>query len=57
VENADDWELGLLMIGLHQFETEQIWEGRSRGLGVVCLKIDRMWWFDYPEDKSNCWIT
>ena len=24
VENAEDWELGLLMIGLHQFETEQI---------------------------------
>jgi CRISPR-associated RAMP protein (TIGR02581 family) len=55
VENADDWELGLLMIGLHQFETEQIplGGGRSRGLGVVCLKIDRMWWFDYPEDKPE----
>jgi len=24
VSDADDWELGLLMIGLHQFETEQI---------------------------------
>jgi len=50
--DADDWELGLLMIGLHQFETEQIlWEGAIAVLGVVCPKIDRMWWFDYPEDK------
>lgn len=55
VENAEDWELGLLMIGLHQFETEQIplGGGRSRGLGVVRLEIDQMWWFDYPEDQSN----
>ena len=39
VENAEQWELGLLMIGLHQFETEQIplGGGRSRGLGVVAL--------------------
>ena len=54
VENAQDWELGLLMIGLHQFETEQIplGGGRSRGLGVVKLKIDKMRWVDvenHPE--------
>ncbi|MEB3282485.1 MAG: CRISPR-associated RAMP protein Csx7 [Lyngbya sp.] len=54
VENAEDWELGLLMIGLHQFETEQIplGGGRSRGLGVVCLEIDKMRWVgvkDNPE--------
>jgi len=50
VENAEDWELGLLMIGLHQFETEQIplGGGRSRGLGVVKLAIEDVWWFDYP---------
>lgn len=55
VENAEDWELGLLMIGLHQFETEQIplGGGRSRGLGVVRLEINRMWWFDYPNNKPN----
>lgn len=55
VENAEDWELGLLMIGLHQFETEQIplGGGRSRGLGVVKLDINQMWWFDYPEDKPQ----
>ncbi|MGI0485034.1 CRISPR-associated RAMP protein Csx7 [Pantanalinema rosaneae CENA516] len=55
VENAEDWELGLLMIGLHQFETEQIplGGGRSRGLGVVRLEIDQMGWFDYPEDQPN----
>ncbi|MBK1986923.1 CRISPR-associated RAMP protein [Sphaerospermopsis aphanizomenoides BCCUSP55] len=55
VENAEDWELGLLMIGLHQFETEQIplGGGRSRGLGVVKLDIGEMWWFDYPENKPE----
>jgi CRISPR-associated RAMP protein (TIGR02581 family) len=46
VENAHDWELGLLMIGLHQFKTEQIplGGGRSRGLGVVKLENDKMRW-------------
>jgi CRISPR-associated RAMP protein (TIGR02581 family) len=55
VENAEEWELGLLMIGLHQFEAEQIplGGGRSRGLGVVKLDINQMWWFDYPEDKPQ----
>ena len=55
VENAEEWELGLLMIGLHQFETEQIplGGGRSRGIGVVKLDINQMWWFDYPEDKPQ----
>lgn len=58
VENAHDWELGLLMIGLHQFETEQIplGGGRSRGLGVVKLEIDKMRWFDYPEDRPDLLI-
>jgi CRISPR-associated RAMP protein (TIGR02581 family) len=51
VENARDWELGLLMIGLHQFETEQIplGGGRSRGLGVVKLEIDKMRWVDVED--------
>lgn len=55
VENAEEWELGLLMIGLHQFETEQIplGGGRSRGLGVVRLDIKKMHWFDYPEDQPH----
>lgn len=55
VENAEEWELGLLMIGLHQFETEQIplGGGRSRGLGVVRLDIKEMHWFDYPEDQPH----
>jgi CRISPR-associated RAMP protein (TIGR02581 family) len=59
VENAKDCELGLLMIGLHQFETEQIplGGGRSRGLGVVRLNIDDVWWIDYPEDKPQELIT
>jgi CRISPR/Cas system CSM-associated protein Csm3 (group 7 of RAMP superfamily) len=54
VENAEDWELGLLMIGLHQFEMEQIplGGGRSRGLGVVKLEVERMDWFD-ARDESN----
>ncbi|MEG4505005.1 CRISPR-associated RAMP protein Csx7 [Microcoleus sp. F6_B4] len=51
VENARDWELGLLIIGLHQFETEQIplGGGRSRGLGVVKLEIDKMRWIDVED--------
>ncbi|WP_218082212.1 type III CRISPR-associated RAMP protein Csx7 [Anthocerotibacter panamensis] len=48
VENAEAWELGLLMIGLHQFQTEQIplGGGRSRGLGVVRLELDPMRYFE-----------
>ncbi|MCL1466532.1 CRISPR-associated RAMP protein Csx7 [Argonema galeatum] len=54
VENAKDWELGLLMIGLHQFETEQIplGGGRSRGLGVVKLEIDKMRWVDVEDNPK-----
>lgn len=55
VENAKPRELGLLMIGLHQFETEQIplGGGRSRGLGVVKLDIENMWWFEYADNKPE----
>ncbi|NJK66178.1 MAG: CRISPR-associated RAMP protein [Microcoleus sp. CSU_2_2] len=51
VENAKEWELGLLAIGLHQFETEQIplGGGRSRGLGVVKLDIKEMNWVDVED--------
>lgn len=46
VENAEDWELGLLIVGLYQFENEMIplGGGRSRGLGVVQLHLDEMIW-------------
>jgi CRISPR-associated RAMP protein (TIGR02581 family) len=59
VENAEDWELGLLMIGLHQFESEQIplGGGRSRGLGVVRLEVTDAWWMDYPEDRPEELLT
>ncbi|MFE4108369.1 type III CRISPR-associated RAMP protein Csx7 [Almyronema epifaneia] len=59
VENAEDWELGLLMIGLHQFESEQIplGGGRSRGLGVVKLNIQDVWWVDYPEERPEELLT
>ncbi|MBE9053075.1 CRISPR-associated RAMP protein [Nostocales cyanobacterium LEGE 11386] len=55
VENAETWELGLLMIGLHQFESEQIplGGGRSRGLGVVSLKIEQMQWFDAGNNAEK----
>ncbi|WP_193196852.1 CRISPR-associated RAMP protein Csx7 [Nostoc sp. MG11] len=55
VENAEPWELGLLMIGLHQFETEQIplGGGRSRGLGVVKLEIEKMYWLDVNNDPNK----
>lgn len=54
VENATEVELGLLMVGLHQFETEQIplGGGRSRGLGVVKLELNQMNWFD-AEDSPD----
>jgi len=55
VENAEPCELGLLMIGLHQFETEQIplGGGRSRGLGVVKLDISEMTWIDVNNDRNK----
>jgi CRISPR-associated RAMP protein (TIGR02581 family) len=57
VENAEDWELGLLMIGLHQFENEMIplGGGRSRGLGVVKLQLDEMLWVkpNSPQDLMD----
>ncbi len=58
VENAEEWELGLLMIGLHQFETEQIplGGGRSRGLGVVKLEIDNMYWLDVNNNPEKLLI-
>ncbi|MGV0026852.1 type III CRISPR-associated RAMP protein Csx7 [Phormidesmis priestleyi] len=55
VENAEEWELGLLMIGLHQFETAQIplGGGRSRGLGVVQLEIAEMNWIDVENNPAS----
>ena len=54
VENAEDWELGLLMVGFYQFENEMIplGGGRSRGLGVVKLQLDEMIWVNpsNPQD-------
>lgn len=43
------------MIGLHQFETEQIplGGGRSRGLGVVKLDIDKMLWIDVDNNPEK----
>lgn len=54
VENAEEWELGLLMIGLHQFETQQIplGGGRSRGLGVVKLDIEKMRWVNVEKQPK-----
>jgi CRISPR/Cas system CSM-associated protein Csm3 (group 7 of RAMP superfamily) len=55
VENAEPWELGLLMIGIHQFENEQIplGGGRSRGLGVVRLEIEKTQWFDTENNPER----
>jgi len=55
VENAEDWELGLLMLGLRQFEQEQIplGGGRSRGLGVVRLEIGDCWWFNRNDPNQD----
>ncbi|MGI0493501.1 CRISPR-associated RAMP protein Csx7 [Alkalinema pantanalense CENA528] len=55
IENAEDWQLGLLMLGLNQFEREQVPLGgaRSRGLGVVKLEIEAMNWVDVCRDGST----
>jgi CRISPR-associated RAMP protein (TIGR02581 family) len=55
IENAEEWELGMLMIGLHQFQTEQIplGGGRSRGLGVVKLIINDMNWVDVRDENDK----
>lgn len=55
VENAEPHELGLLMIGIHQFKNEQIplGGGRSRGLGVVKLEIEKMQWFDTQNNPQR----
>lgn len=48
VENAYPWELGLIMLGLQQFEQAQVplGGGRSRGLGVVQLAVESTHWWD-----------
>jgi CRISPR-associated RAMP protein (TIGR02581 family) len=55
VENANDAELGLLMLGLTQFENEMITlgGGASRGLGVVKLEINEMVWVNPEGDKEQ----
>ncbi|MEB3294198.1 MAG: CRISPR-associated RAMP protein Csx7 [Synechococcales bacterium] len=53
-ENLEEAELGLLMLGLTQFENEMIplGGGRSRGLGVVRLDIQEMLWVN-PTDHDQ----
>ena len=55
LENAENWELGLLMLGINQFETQQIplGGGRSRGLGVVKLHLEKMLWNDMRRPDSQ----
>jgi CRISPR-associated RAMP protein (TIGR02581 family) len=55
LENAENWELGLLMLGLNQFKTGQIplGGGRSRGLGVVELHLEKMLWNDMRLPNSQ----
>lgn len=55
LENANDWELGLLLLGLNQFKERQVPLGgaRSRGLGVVELQITEMRWNDMRSPHSQ----
>jgi CRISPR-associated RAMP protein (TIGR02581 family) len=55
VENASPAELGLLMIGLTQFENEMIplGGGTSRGLGVVKLELEGMIWVNPNPDNPQ----
>jgi CRISPR-associated RAMP protein (TIGR02581 family) len=54
VENAENWELGLLMLGLQQFVDAQVplGGGRSRGLGAVELEITQMLWNDMRRPEN-----
>ena len=58
LENGEDWELGLLVMGLQQFKRQQIplGGGNSRGLGVVQLAIDNVMWVD-PEGDPAALLT
>lgn len=51
IENAENWELGLLLVGLEQLKTQQLalGGGRSRGLGVVELVLKEMSWIDVRQ--------
>ena len=54
-ENAEDWELGLLVMGLQQFKMQQIplGGGNSRGLGVVQLDTDKVMWVEPDLDEPT----
>lgn len=58
LENGEDWELGLLVMGLQQFKRQQIplGGGNSRGLGVVQLTVDKVMWVD-PEGDPAALLT
>jgi CRISPR-associated RAMP protein (TIGR02581 family) len=53
-ENLEEAELGLLMLGLTQFENEMspLGGGRSRGLGVVRLELTEMIWVN-PQNREE----
>jgi len=52
VKNADDdWELGLLMIDLHQLRLNKFLWGGDRGRREVCLRP--IWWFDYFRRQTR----
>lgn len=54
-DELEHWELGLLVLGLQQFKQQQIplGGGRSRGLGVVQLDIEKVTWIDPEGDSSR----
>lgn len=58
LENGEDWEMGLLVMGLQQFKRQQIplGGGKSRGLGVVQLAIDKVMWVN-PEGDPAALLT
>ncbi|MDQ1328842.1 MAG: hypothetical protein QG641_2128 [Candidatus Poribacteria bacterium] len=47
VENAEPWQLGMLMLGIHPFECGEIavGGGSSRGLGKVKIDWQNRWYF------------
>ena len=51
VDNAEDWQLGMLYLGLSAFEKGDLTIGgaSSRGLGVITLKLDSVHYIDKAE--------
>ena len=55
VENAEPWQLGMLMLGIRPFEVGEITVGggSSRGLGKVRIDWQNKWYFAINGDDNK----